>query len=88
MKSKSSFQYFQYFDEGRYYGTDCLGLVVATRLMNVLSYQDRENQKQTHSSKPGCRDTLRNVAAGLYPASEKIKLNTCGKFGRTDDLGR
>lgn len=63
-----------------------MGLVVATRLMNVLSYQDRENQKQTHSSKPGCRDTLRNVAAGLYPASEKIKLNTCGKFGRTDDL--
>lgn len=60
----------------------------STRLMNVLSYQDRENQKQTHSSKPGCRDTLRNVAAGLYPASEKIKLNTCGKFGRTDDLGR
>lgn len=55
-----------------------MGLVVATRLMNVLSYQDRENQKQTHSSKPGCRDTLRNVAAGLYPASEKIKLNTCG----------
>lgn len=22
VKSKSSFQYFQYFDEGRYYGTD------------------------------------------------------------------